>query len=410
MAGCLIPSHRDQLRGLESVGQVFPYRVRVEPFAVRARGTSPSAAMPASCGSPARPPGRRPLSHTPGVGGAPAAQIIFDRFHLQKVAQEAVDEVRREQVRLLAGNGDAKAALKKTRWSLLKSPWNLTDGEHDKLADVQRTNRPLFRAYMLKESLATIFERRQPDVARKKLLEWCGWAMRSRLRPFKRVARTIRDHLEGVLAFIATGLSNGRIKGLNGKIRTITRRAYGFHSAASLISFIFLCCSGLVLHPVFKDPVIGTHSNVRRAFFPRGLLVLFDTIGWRCGMASQQVQRFNPSSHDPDRALQAWTILIGMAQRRESTTYELLSERMFRKPAAGVLARILGHVAFFCEDHGLPPLTVIVVNKGTGIPGTSIPIDLSAASELREKVYREDWYDIVPPSPDEFAVAYSNHV
>jgi len=172
---------------------------------------------------------------------------------VQKLAQEAVDEVRREQVRLLAGDGDAKG-LKKTRWALFKNPWNLSDGEHDKLAYVQRTNRPLFRAYMLKERLATIFERRQLHVARTKLLEWRGWAVRSRLGPFKRVARTIRGHLEGVLAFIATGLSNGRIEGLNGKVRTITRRAYGLHSAASLISFIFLCCTGLALQPVFKTP------------------------------------------------------------------------------------------------------------------------------------------------------------
>jgi len=127
-------------------------------------------------------------------------------------------------------------------------------------------------------------------------------------------------------------------------------------------------------------------------------------------MAGHQVKSFNPSSHDPDRALQAWAILIGMAQRRESTTYELLSEKMFHRPAAGVLARILGHVAFFCEDRGLPPLTAIVVNKGTGIPGSSIPIDLSEVSELREKVYREDWYDILPPSPEELAAAYSNHI
>lgn len=157
------------------------------------------------------------------------------------------------KLRLLAGSDDAKA-LKKTRWALLKSPWNLTDGEHDKLADVQRVNRPLFRAYLLKESLAAIFERHQVHVARDKLLEWCRWAARSRLPPFKKVAATIRRHLDGVLAFIATGLSNGLIEGLNGKVRTITRRAYGFHSAASLISFIFLCCTGLVLHPVFKTP------------------------------------------------------------------------------------------------------------------------------------------------------------
>ncbi len=185
--------------------------------------------------------------------GAPQAQIVFDRFHVQRMAQDAVDKVRREQVQLLAGSDDAKA-LKKTRWALLKNPWNLTDVEGDKLAEVQRTNRPLYRAYLLKETLAEIFNRRQVNVAREKFIEWCGWAARSRLAPFKKLARTIRRHLEGILAFIATGLSNGKIEGLNGKIRTITRRAYGFHSARSLISFIFLCCTGLVLHPVFKTP------------------------------------------------------------------------------------------------------------------------------------------------------------
>jgi transposase len=169
------------------------------------------------------------------------------------MAQDAVDKVRREQVQLLAGSDDAKA-LKKTRWALLKNPWNLTEVEGDKLAEVQRTNRPLYRAYLLKETLAEIFNRRQVNVAREKFIEWCAWAVRSRLAPFKKLARTIRRHLEGILAFIATGLSNGKVEGLNGKIRTLTRRAYGFHSARSLISLIFLCCTGLVLHPVFKTP------------------------------------------------------------------------------------------------------------------------------------------------------------
>jgi len=184
--------------------------------------------------------------------GAPEAQIIFDRF-VQRMAQDAVDQVRREQVRRLAGTDDAKT-LKKTRWALLKNPWNLTAVEGDKLIEVQRDNRPLYRAYLLKESLAEIFARRQVNVAREKFIKWCRWAARSRLAPFKKLAGTIRRHLDGILAFIATGLSNGPIEGLNGKIRTITRRAYGFHSASSLISFIFLCCTGLTLHPVFKSP------------------------------------------------------------------------------------------------------------------------------------------------------------
>ena len=185
--------------------------------------------------------------------GAPQAQVVFDRFHVQRLAQDAVDQVRREQVRLLNGTDDARS-LKKTRWALLKNPWNMSDLEEDRLAKLQRANRPLYRAYLLKESLAAIFDRHQVNVAREKLLEWISWARRSRLAPFKKLARTVQAHLEGILAFIATGLSNGIVEGLNGKIRTITRRAYGFHSAQSLISFIFLCCSGLVLHPVFKTP------------------------------------------------------------------------------------------------------------------------------------------------------------
>jgi transposase len=57
---------------------------------------------------------------------------------------------------------------------------------------------------------------------------------------------------------VRSGLSNGRTEGLNGKARTITRRAYGFHSASSLIAMLFLCCSGLDLAPVFNSPM-STH-------------------------------------------------------------------------------------------------------------------------------------------------------
>ena len=185
---------------------------------------------------------------------APNARIVFDRFHVQRLAHDALDEVRRDQMRKLAGTDEGKS-IKKTRWALHKNPWNLTGLEHDKVAQVQRANRPLYRAYLLKESLAQILGRHQLHVARTKLHEWIGWAARSRLPAFKKLAKTIRRHLEGILGHIATGLSNGPVEGLNGKIRTITRRAYGFHNAANLIAFIFLCCTGLVLRPVFKTPV-----------------------------------------------------------------------------------------------------------------------------------------------------------
>lgn len=176
---------------------------------------------------------------------APHARVVFDRFHVQRLAHDALDTVRRQQWR--AADPDDKDAIKGTRFALQKNPWNLTQPEHEKLTGVQRSNKPLYRAYLLKETLADILDRRQVHVARTKLNEWLAWAVRSRLAPFRKLARTIKAHAEGILAYVATGLSNGRAEGLNGKVRTITRRAYGFHGPWSLVALIFLCCSGIVV-------------------------------------------------------------------------------------------------------------------------------------------------------------------
>jgi transposase len=184
---------------------------------------------------------------------APQAQVVFDRFHVQRLVQDALDQVRRAEVRALEGS-DERRGLKQTRWALLKNHWNLSAIEYQRLSTIQRTNRRLYRAYLLKTALADILGRRQVGVVRVKLAEWISWASRSRLKPFKRAAATIRKYFEGVVAIVSTGLNNGRVEGLNGKIRTITRRAYGFHDAGSLIGMIMLCCTGIVLHPVFKTP------------------------------------------------------------------------------------------------------------------------------------------------------------
>jgi transposase len=181
------------------------------------------------------------------------AQLVFDRFHVQRLAHDALDEVRRAQVREL-GHTEEGQAIKKSRFALQKNPWNLSEAEHGKLAEVQTTNRPLYRAYLLKETLAAVLSGRQVNVARDKLADWLGWASRSKLKPFVKAAKTIRTYAEGILAYVQTGLSNGRSEGINGKIRAITRRAYGFHSAQSLISLIFLCCSLPTLVPVRVYP------------------------------------------------------------------------------------------------------------------------------------------------------------
>lgn len=110
----------------------------------------------------------------------PQARLIFDRFHVQRLAHDALDTVRRQQWR--TADPEEKKAIKGTRFALQKNPWNLTDVEQGKLSDVQRTNRPLYRAYLLKETLATILDGAQVNVARDKLLDWIAWANRSQLR------------------------------------------------------------------------------------------------------------------------------------------------------------------------------------------------------------------------------------
>jgi len=149
---------------------------------------------------------------------------------------------------LLSGTAEGRA-LKKSRWALLKNPWNLTQRQSEKLSEVARTNQRLYRAYLLKESLAQGLDYRQRKRAEEHLDGWAQWASHSKLKPFVKLSRTIRRFKEGILAYVSTGLSNGVVEGLNNKIRLITRRAFGFHSAAALMAMIHLCCGGLSLTP-----------------------------------------------------------------------------------------------------------------------------------------------------------------
>lgn len=178
----------------------------------------------------------------------PQAEIVFDRFHVQQLASKAVDEVRRAQWREHKGTEEGKA-IKGSRFTLLKNPWNLNLSERRRLRELQRTNAPLYRAYLLKEMLAKALDYRQPKRARDTLEQWLAWASRSRLEPFVKLAKTIREHKESILAYIKHRLTNGLVEGINARTRMVARRAFGFHSAEALISMIQLCNGGIVLDP-----------------------------------------------------------------------------------------------------------------------------------------------------------------
>ncbi len=187
----------------------------------------------------------------------PQATVIFDRFHVQRLASEAVDEVRRSIVREL-DDAEEASAIKGTRFALLKNPWDLTRSEKIKLSELQRKNRTLYRAYLLKETLARALDYLQPKRATDTLTEWLAWASRSKLKPFVKAARTIRKHFDGILAYVKNRLTNGFTEGINNKLRMVARRAFGFHSADALIAMLFLTCGGIHLDPPI--PEINPHE------------------------------------------------------------------------------------------------------------------------------------------------------
>jgi transposase len=176
----------------------------------------------------------------------PDAELCLDPFHVVMLATDALDEIRREvwnearRARDVVGAKDLKGA----RFALWKNPENLTDRQKIKLAEIQKINARLYRAYLLKEQLRQIY-RLPAEQAIALLDSWIKWARRCRLKPFVKLARTITDQRAGIEAAIRHGLSNARVEAINTQIRLLTRRAFGFHSPHALIALAMLSLADL---------------------------------------------------------------------------------------------------------------------------------------------------------------------
>ena len=137
------------------------------------------------------------------------------------------------------------------------------------------TNKRLYRAFLLKEELRLLFHLPDPTEAPEHLEAWLAWASRSQLKPFVKLARTVRKYRDGILAAIRLGLSNARLEGLNSKVRLISHRSYGFHGPEPLISLIYLCAGGVTStypsppnreeNPIFPVGYPGPSAFPRRA-------------------------------------------------------------------------------------------------------------------------------------------------
>jgi len=159
----------------------------------------------------------------------PKADIVFDHFHVVKLYNDKLSQLRRDMYRE-ATELMHKEVIKGTRWLLLKNPENLdnTKNESQRLQEALKINQPLATAYYMKEDLRTAWEQPNKRAARRFLLDWVYRAESSGIGMLMKFAKTIVVHLEGLLNYYDYRISTGPLEGTNTKIRVLQRKAYGF--------------------------------------------------------------------------------------------------------------------------------------------------------------------------------------
>ena len=174
------------------------------------------------------------------------AELCMDPFHVVQWATKALDEVRREvwNAARRAGQKAVAKDLKGARYALWKNPEDLTARQGAKLASIAKTNKGLYRAYLLKEQLRQVFALKGADGVA--LLDaWLRWARRCRIPSFVKLAKSITAQRKGIEAGLLHGLSNARVESVNTKLRLLMRIAFGFRSPEALISLAMLDLGGL---------------------------------------------------------------------------------------------------------------------------------------------------------------------
>jgi transposase len=159
----------------------------------------------------------------------PGATLVFDRFHVIKLYNDKLSELRRALYHELKDTMQ-KDVLKGVRWLLLKRSERLDPArkEPQRLQEALHLNEPLATAYYLKEELNEFWEQDDEEAAQALLMDWITYAEATGIRMLQAFAKTLRLHASGILAYYDHGISTGPLEGTNNKIKTMKRQAYGF--------------------------------------------------------------------------------------------------------------------------------------------------------------------------------------
>ena len=192
-----------------------------EPFWKRLRGSGARIAAAATDMSSAY--------YAAVMKNLPDTLLVFDRFHIVKLMNDKLSQLRRELQRE-AEAGLEKKVLKGTRWLLLKAPDHLNDdrNEHERLHEALRLNKSLATVYYLKEDLCQIWSQPNRRAAGRFLTDWCRRARASGIRVLQTMANTLEGYRNGILNWYCYPISTSPLEGTNNKIKTMKRQAYGF--------------------------------------------------------------------------------------------------------------------------------------------------------------------------------------
>lgn len=170
----------------------------------------------------------------------PNARITFDKFHVVAHASTAVDKTRRLEQK-------TDPDLKGLRWALLKGRDRLPASQRADLDGLiaQATTKRTARAWLYREQLREIIDRKQINVVSAMLAQWCTNVMRSKVEPMKEVARMIRSHFDGIVAWTQTRQTNGFLEALNGLFQAAKRKARGYTRFATMRTVLFLIAGKL---------------------------------------------------------------------------------------------------------------------------------------------------------------------
>jgi transposase len=157
----------------------------------------------------------------------PDAVLVFDKFHVIKLMNERLDDLRRQMVR--EAEGAMKLKIKGARFLLLRNPENLKTEQIPQLERALRFNEPLLLGWYLKEELRELWNQPSRQDMEAFMKDWCEKAEQSGIGQMIKMAKTLRLHASGILAYSRYPITSGKLEGINNKIKTLTKRSYGFH-------------------------------------------------------------------------------------------------------------------------------------------------------------------------------------